>query len=161
MDPDKTMQLTHINNEIAERPVQLGICAGSWASSRATWHVLAGSIGVPVARFGAQDSQLGAQDGRLGVQPCPLAPKMANLASIARARSAGRSAERLGAPWLPRLAAGRPGWLDLRPWALLARPGWFDLASSCSIWVAWALWLARFGRSWLALAAQRLPHRHD
>ena len=53
---------------------------------------------------------------------------------------------------------------QLGEWALLARPGWLDLASSGSIWVPWALWLARFGRpgrSWLALAAQRLPHRHD
>ena len=51
-----------------------------------------------------------------------------------------------------------------RPWALLARPGWFDVASSGPIWVPWALWLARFGRpgrSWLALAGQRLPHRRD
>ena len=51
-----------------------------------------------------------------------------------------------------------------RPRALLARPGWFDVASSGPIWVPWALWLARFGRpgrSWLALAGQRLPHRRD
>ena len=51
-----------------------------------------------------------------------------------------------------------------RPRAHLARLGWFDLASSGSIWVPWALWLARFGRpgrSWLALAGQRLPHRND
>ena len=58
----------------------------------------------------------------------------------------------------------RRGWPGWRRWALLARSGWFDLASSGSIWVPWAFWLARFGRpgrSWLALAGQRLPNRHD